>query len=597
MTLGNGESLMSTSLNILASKEFAGRRPGTLGNEKATNYLTKKLREFGVPEHKFFPNFKQEFTIFTQMKKNGANSFNAEGMASANFEPISFSLSGQIIAKEIVFAGFGITIPSSDTELAYDDYQNIDVKNKIVVVLTGDPGTGNTKSLFRDAKYFSYRSVHYKLNNALIHGAKGILFVQDPLSLVDPNIAPNLFFNGEEGGGNRISIVAGNIQHTYLDLLLKKSNKETTLDLQKIIARAQRPYSFALTNQKASLKVQLKKETGRVSNVVAYLEGSDELLKKEIIVIGAHFDHLGLGGSSSLDPDPSPKIHFGADDNASGTALSLDLLHELMKKPSKRSLAVVFFNAEEQGLLGSKHFVSSWARFAPELGELKAMLNFDMVGRFDQKLSVMGYGSAYEWEQELENLKSVIASSAQANKLLPMAFQETAVGSSDHSSFIENKIPALFFTTGAHADYHRHSDSSEKIKFNEMVKLRYFAHKLAEDLLDGLPLTFDPDILDNANDNDAGRGYGAHLGCVPEFGQDPSLIGVLCTRATPGSPAEAAGLQAGDIITVIGDIDIKSIYDLAFALRYYRAGDEIILTWQRKNVGEMTVNLTLATRQ
>jgi hypothetical protein len=590
------DTLLRETVKTLSSKEFEGRRPGTPGNEKATNFLINKIKSFGIKDIKEFPNFKQEFTVFTRMSKNGANDFKVNSISEdPKFEPISFSLSGDLTNKEIAFVGFGISIPETDPKLKYDDYKNIDVKGKIVVVLTGDPGIGNQKSLFRDTKYFSYRSVHYKLNNAIIHGAKGVIFIRDPLSLDDPTNSPDLFFNAEEGGGSRISIIAGNIKHTWFDKLLKKFSTNT-LKLQRTISSTQKTSSFNLINETAKLSVHLTKETGRIANVVAYIPGTDPILKNEIVVLGGHFDHLGYGGASSLEPDPKPKIHFGADDNASGTALSLSLLKTFSSKKNKRSMIFVFFNAEESGLLGSKHFVSSWSRYSANYGNIIAMLNFDMVGRFDKVLTVMGLGSAFEWDTHLKKITQGISSGRNPNMLLPTTFQKTAVDSSDHSSFINEKIPALFFTTGAHGDYHRASDTSDKIRFNEMIKLEYYANKLTTELANGLKLTFNPDAL-ISNGNDGDRGYGARLGCVPEFGQGSGVVGVLCTKASPGSPAEKAGIVSGDILKAIGDIKIKSIYDLAFSLRYYRAGDKLTLQWDRNgNILEAKVTLQAPTR-
>lgn len=589
--------LIKDAVKTLSSKEYEGRRPGTPGNEKATHYLINKIKSFGIKDVKEFPNFKQEFTVFTRMSKNGSNSFNIDStLIPPSFEPISFSLSGEIKNKEIVFAGFGISIPDSDQKLKYDDYKNIDVKDKIVILLTGDPAVGNKDSLFRDPKYFSYRSVHYKLNNAIIHGARGVIFVRDPLSLDDPSVSPDLFFNAEEGGGSRISILAGNIKHTWLDSVLKKF-KTTTLKLQKELSKTQTPKSFNLVNETASLSVHLKKETGRIANVVAYIPGTDPVLSKEVIVLGGHFDHLGYGGASSLEPNPKPKIHFGADDNASGTALSLSLLKTFSKQKTKRSMMFVFFNAEESGLLGSKYFVDSWSRYSENYGKIAAMLNFDMVGRFDKTLTVMGLGSAFEWETHLKKVTQGISSGRDSNMLLPMAFQETAVDSSDHSSFINQKIPALFFTTGAHGDYHRSTDTSDKIKFKEMSMLNFYATKLTSELVSGIDLTFNPDAL-VSNGNDSNRGYGARLGCVPEFGQGSGIEGVLCTKASPGSPAEKAGIIGGDILKEIGDIQIKSIYDLSFALKYYRAGDKLTLKWDREGkILEAQVTLQAPTKR
>lgn len=557
-------STMEDALKFLSSDQLKGRRAGSTENQASTDYLAQKFQDLGLKP--LGQNHFQEFTIFTRMVKNGANHLVINGV-SANFEPISFSLSDDIIDAPLVFAGFGISIPANDPKLTYDDYSNVNVKNKVVIVLTGDPGIGNTGSLFRDPAYLNYQSVNYKLTNAAAHGARGVILVQDPMSIIDLNNESAPYFNDQEGGGARFQVVAGMSTNKFL-----KTLNVDTLSLQKKIAATQVPTSFEVPLQKVNLSVHLKKETGRVSNVLGVLPGTDPQLKNDVIVLGAHFDHLGLGGQSSMEPDRTPKIHNGADDNASGTSLVLALAEKLSKTPQKRTIIFALFNAEEEGLLGSQQFVANWPSFETEYGQLYAMLNFDMVGRFDKKVSLMGTATAFEW--------SDILSTQTRAPSLPYETTKLAVGSSDHYSFIQAKVPALFFTTGAHPDYHRASDDFEKIDFKAMAKIFDHAVGLTTVVANDAVITFDPGSL-QGEDPGRNRGYGAHLGCVPMFGQPDDVIGVTCTRASVGSPAEAAGIIDGDIVIQVGDVEIKNIYDLVFALKYYRAGDEVELVWKR----------------
>lgn len=558
-------SLMIDSLKYLSSDELQGRQAGTEKNKLATEYLKKQLEILKIEP--FAESYLQEFTIFTGMEKNGENSLVINN-SEVIFEPSSFSASGSISEADLVFVGFGITLPKSDQQFQYNDYENIDVKGKIVVALTGDPGIGNPNSPFRNADYMSYRTTIYKLKNAQMHEAAGIIFLNDPLSLGHIDLEPLPHFNPREGGGDRMNILAGYGQNKWFNSF----SKVDTLSIQKKIAKEQKPHSFVMNN-KANLNIHLKRKTGRVSNVLGFLPGNDEKLKKEIIVIGAHFDHLGLGGQSSMDPSPAPKIHNGADDNASGTSLVLDLAQKLVKHNFKRSVLIAFFNAEEIGLIGSKNLVSSWGRYSESYGKIKGMLNFDMVGRFQKEVALMGTGSAFEWNTLLSELNS--------RSTLPLKTKSSAVGSSDHASFINQDIPALFYTTGAHSDYHKSTDDFEKIQFPMMNKISHHAFELIQNLAkENTNLTFNPDARNGSGDGRE-RGYGAHLGCVPEFGQSDDIIGVLCVKTVPHSPAMIAGVVGGDVLTQIGDIEIKNIYDLAFALKYYRAGDKILLSWNR----------------
>lgn len=562
-------SILLETLETLASDSLEGRQPGTPGGAKAVAFLEAKLKRLGL-QALGRGGFEQSFTIFTKMEKVGSNFFKAGSFSATKFQPLSMSMSGSLEESELVFVGYGISIPSSDQNLTYDDYDGIDVKGKTVVFMTGDPAIGNANSKFRDPAYITYRTLFYKMRNAVAHGAIGAILVQDPLSLTRAEVDP--FFDNREGGGERMDLLAGQVKISSINSLLKE---RTLKSFQNEISSSQKPVSFFF-DQKINLSVHLEKKTGRVSNLMALLPGTDPILKKEIIVIGAHMDHLGFGGPSSLGDRRVRAIHNGADDNASGSALVMDLLNELKAKSLKRSVVAVFFNAEEIGLLGSAHFVASWARYEGTYGKIKSMLNFDMVGRLNKKVQVMAADSAPEWMQALESVDSEYKDLFE--------FQGPSVGSSDHASFAAAKIPVLFFTTGGHDDYHRPSDDAHKIDYSGLMKIRSFATELITKMdRDDQVLTFNPNFSMGGGSGRS-RGYGAHLGCVPKFGQSDDIVGVLCTGTSPNSPAEGAGVMANDVLTKIGDIDIKSIYDLAFALKYYRAGDKILLKWKRGTV-------------
>ncbi len=437
--------------------------------------------------------------------------------------------------------------------------------------MSGDPGIGNPHSLFRRPEFINYRSLNYKLNNAIKHGAKGFLYVQDPLSLAG-GTEGNPRFNPLEGGGYRFDLLSGQVLNRWADQLLA-SAKITTLSWQKQIADSQVPASLAL-EEKVHLVVSLQKKVGQISNVLGFVQGTDEQLKHEVVVIGAHFDHLGYGSSSSREGTTVPVIHNGADDNASGTAMVLELAERIKKNPMKRSYVFAFFNAEEIGLLGSKYFVESWKGFESDFGNIKAMLNFDMVGRYQKELQIMGVGSGLEWNQLLDHLDSRALSINQVAK---------SIGSSDHASFLNSKIPVLYFTTGTHDDYHRSTDDFEKINFEAMAKIADISFDLLKREEELTTINYNP-AFPNDDDQGGARGYGSHLGCVPNFGQSEDIVGVECSKATVGSPAEKAGILPGDVVIQLGDIEIKNIYDLVFVLKFYRAGDPLVLKWKRNGV-------------
>lgn len=557
--LSNAE--IKTHLDYLASDTLEGRKPGTIGDKLATKYLVDKLKDYKLSA--LGRSYQQKFTIFSKMSKNGLNTLSSKNNETISFEPLSISSNGVINQAKVVFAGFGISIPKSDTKLVYDDYEGLDVKDKIVIVMTGDPAIGNVDSIFRDPEYIYYQSKIFKINNAFQRGAKAILFVENPMSLSGDD---ELQFIGTDGGGNSTRILSGDIKNSFVNSIL---DKNLTLSfIQNKISKQQKPFSFEL-GSKLSMQVSLKKETDLVSNVVAYIEGEDPLLKKEVIVLGAHFDHLGLGGNSSLDPEYG-KIHHGADDNASGTAFVLEMAKLLQENSQnlKHSYAFVFFNAEEMGLLGSKYFVQAWDRYKESYGEIKAMLNFDMIGRLNKKISVMGINSSLNWKDKINQLEND-----------KFSFQQGTVMASDHASFLNEKIPSLFFTTGGHEDYHRSSDTSDKINYQGINLLKEFTLKLVSKLDSLVGLNFNLDF--ETGESSRNRGYGAYLGCIPSFNQDESIIGVQCSGISKDSPAQNAGIESNDILKNIGEVTIKNIYDLSFALKYYRANDEVLVKWQR----------------
>ncbi|MFN8370174.1 MAG: M28 family peptidase [Bacteriovoracaceae bacterium] len=571
---------MVSDVQVLSNENLAGRGLGMAGNSLAVDYLLNESQKLGVT------TFKQEFTVFVRMEKIGFNKIELTAplevtiptsILSPEFEPVAFSKTAAIFQKQLVFAGYGITLPKGPDFFNYDDYEFLNVKDKIVIIFANDPAINNPHSPFRDVKYLNYRSINFKLQNALKHEAAGVLIVQDPLSLTNQNPeeeAP-LFFNEAQGGGNNLEIVSGLVTNRWVNYLLDNFSdfKNSTLELQKTINALQKPLSFVFNQITLNMQVNLIKKTGRVANVVAYIPGIDPILKNDVIVLGAHLDHLGLGGNSSMETDHSPKIHFGADDNASGCALILDLLKRLKQTEHNNSYMIVFFNGEESGLLGSNYFVQNWN--SDLYGKIKFMLNFDMVGRFQKELSIIGTSSAFEWELTLDEV-------IRKTPTLPYLFQKSSIGSSDHASFLNKKIPILFFTTGAHSDYHRSSDTFDKINFPAMEKLSDFTYNFLRLIeTEHRVITYNPDVINGDDGGTHQRGYGSYFGCVPQFGETSNEEGVVCTQTLPASPSFKAGIQAGDRIIQMGEIPIKTIYDLSFVLKYYRPGDTIRVRYLR----------------
>jgi hypothetical protein len=320
-------------------------------------------------------------------------------------------------------------------------------------------------------------------------------------------------------------------------------------------------------------------------NVVGILPGRDPRLAGQYIVIGAHYDHLGLGGAGSLDPDSVGVPHNGADDNASGVVALLEAARRLSLRPPARSVLFLAFSGEEEGLLGS----AAWVK-APAVpnDSIVAMLNFDMVGRLrDDKLIVYGVETATEWRPLLDSLNATAG--------FRMTAQGDGYGPSDHTSFTVARRPVLHFFTGTHEDYHRTTDDWQKINLEGIERVALFASNLVWSVGNrGAGLTFVdlPPPAPPAGGTRSG-GYGAYLGSIPDMSENPG--GVRLSGARAGSPAEQAGLKAGDILIRIGTHEVADLQGMTDALRAHQPGDVVEVVFRRDGQ-VMTTKVTLGRR-
>jgi len=332
------------------------------------------------------------------------------------------------------------------------------------------------------------------------------------------------------------------------------------------------------------------------ANVIGILDGADPTLKNEVIVIGAHYDHLGLGGEGSL-ASREGEIHHGADDNASGTAAMLELARIFTQPGSrpKRTLVFMAFSGEEEGLLGSNYYVNH--PILP-LANTVAMLNLDMVGRMkENKLIIGGVGSAQQWraivDAENRALGTSVSAVAGANqhpvgypivvaangrpivtsdtaRQFALTLNEDGFGPSDHSSFYAKQIPVLFFWTGNHEDYHKPSDTADKINYADEVRVIELVARIVADLDSS---TARPTYM-VAKSEASGRatGFRVYLGTIPNYAD--STDGLLLDGVRENSPAATAGIKAGDKIVKLAGREIRNVYDYTYALGEMKAGQE-----------------------
>src|SRR6266571_6039036 len=309
-------------------------------------------------------------------------------------------------------------------------------------------------------------------------------------------------------------------------------------------------------------------------NVVAIIPGSSRALHGEIVVVGAHYDHLGLGGFGALDPDSTGRVHNGADDNASGTAALLEIGRRLARRHPARTVVLVAFSSEELGTLGSSYFVH---HSVPQpIDSLYAMLNLDMVGRLrNARLMALGAGTAREFPALLDSLNT------------PPRFDLRASGNgwgpSDHAVFFATHHPVLHFFTDLHDDYHRSTDDWEKLNVTGIAQVAEYVADLAWSLANRTgALTFVDAPRPQATTG--GSGYGAYLGTIPDMSGGGVSDGVRITGVRAGSPAEQAGLMAGDVIMAIGAKQIANLYDMTDALRAHQRGDTVVIVSRRDGV-------------
>jgi hypothetical protein len=352
------------------------------------------------------------------------------------------------------------------------------------------------------------------------------------------------------------------------------------------IARLQAPFPdssyfqpFTISpDAPAVMHIQLSQASSR--NVVGFIAGTSPSLRGQVVVVGAHYDHLGLGGFGSLAPDSTGRVHNGADDNASGTAVLIEIGRRLAARLPARTIVLVAFSGEELGLLGSTHFVLI---AVPQPAEsIYAMINLDMVGRLRaERLLALGAESAREFPDLLDSLNYAPSGS---EPRFDLRASGDGWGPSDHSAFYAAGVPVLHFFTDLHEDYHRPTDDWEKINAVGAAEVAEFVSGVT------LALANRPDSLSYVRvprPQINGQGYGAYLGTIPDMTQSPG--GVLLTGVREGSPAQEAGLEGGDIITSIGGTPIANLMDMTKVLRAHQAGDTVEIIARRK---EETLHLT-----
>ncbi len=546
-------------IKALTTPAMEGRGDGTKGLTLAAHLIEHRFKSLGLQPagmHGYF----QPFMVTTGARLRGVNRFQIQAGNTSrelklhdDFRPISFSSSGSV-SGPVVFVGYGATAKNLD----YDDYDQIDVKGKIVVVLRYEAPEFARKSGVHGLTQHS--QLITKAINARNHGAKAVVLVNGKLNQGDQD---TLISFGSQEGPENLGILLVQAKDDVVEKWFRAAGKSLN-DVQQQINQSSKPASFVLRDDlRVTLEVNIELLRATVNNVLAYLPGETD----EYVIVGAHYDHLGRGDSHSLAPDQIGKIHPGADDNASGTAGVLELAREFapMKGKLHRGILFASFAGEELGLLGSADWVKEPTR---PLDKAVAMLNMDMIGRIkDGKLFIGGVGSGSTFQNVLDH--------AQHKADFKIEYSVDSFSSSDHTSFAAKHIPVLFFFSGLHSDYHKPSDTWEKINPDAAVRLLGLVSSVSQQLASAPDRpTFVSVAQDKPSSGSAGGGgYGPYFGSIPDFGQVEN--GVKFSDVRPGSPAAKAGLKAGDILIQFGDSPIKNLYDFTDALRRSKVGDVV----------------------
>lgn len=597
-TLSPVEARLRDHVKYLSSDELEGRAPGTAGDEKAAQFIAEQFRQAGLKpvgdsyiqtfpvqtDVKLGPDNRSQFDILVVpegLPKDQGRVQKVKWKAGDEYIPLAFSEDTTLTNVPVVFAGYGITAK----EAQYDDYAGIDVDGKFVIVLRGTPEHGDLNKKFTEksrqdphSKFANFASLRYKALNARQHGAVGIMYISPQGDSADVLIPLHL----ERGGANS-GIVAIHAKRNILARVFTK-NKSIFKSEEKIIA-TQKPASFVLEDVTITLSVDLVPVMKQTANVIGYLPGSNPELAQQYIAVGAHFDHLGMGAEGSLHSG-SPDIHHGADDNASGTSGLIELASRLAADPLPRSVVFIAFGAEEMGLLGSAFYTKNPSI---PLDRTVFMLNMDMIGRMkDNKINVHGSGTAKGFEDLVR---------ARAEPLgLTVSTSADGFGPSDHTSFYAKDVPVLFIFTGLHEDYHRPSDTWDKINYPGLAK----AIQYAENIVRAIGTNPDrPEFIkvQSSAGEKRSMAFSVYIGTIPDYSDHPK--GLRITGVREGSPAEKAGMKEGDVIVKFGDVDVKNIYDYTHALSTLKPGDNIKVVVLRgpKEDERVTLDLTPAPRQ
>jgi Tol biopolymer transport system component len=543
-----------TDIAWLADPAREGRGIGMQGLEQSGAYLETRFKSLGLGPAGDGDGYRQGFPVVTSIKSGEATTVSIDGKALAkeDYVVLGYSPAKADVKGDMVLAGYGIVAKDA----GIDDYAKLDVKKKIVVVRRFAPEGGKLGSTEAQRRYGDIRR---KAFSAREKGAAALVVIDEPLSpdgakdwkAPDEAKLPPLVPEGYSDAGLPVVVLKRSAGKPLVERLAKKGKAS------------------------AAVKVELAPVAQSAFNVIGRVNAEPVDGKKlpGVIVVGAHYDHLGKGGRYSLSPH-SEEAHVGADDNGSGTAVLLEVAREtaLRKNQLKRDVIFVAFSGEESGVLGSAHMVHKWLEASKTKGKLEdvyAMLNMDMVGRMrDNRLQVLGAETAGEF-------KDLVQTACDKSRV-DCAMSGDGYGPSDQTSFYSAGVPVLHFFTGTHSDYHKPSDTPDKINAAGAAQTGKICGDVAVTLSQrDKPLTFKAGIEGSADRGDL-RSFNASLGTIPDYGgPGAGKKGVLLAGVRPGSAADKGGMKKGDVLVRLGKSEVGSVEDLMFVLNASKPGETV----------------------
>lgn len=576
-------------VSYLASDELEGRMTGSKGAGLAAGYIAENFRRASLKPPPGMKDYFEEFQFTSSIKlapqsnhleiSAGENQDKSNYQVDKDFRPLSFTTNGEA-EGEVVFAGYGLTARSGEKE-EYDSYAGLDVKDKIVLALRYTP---EEVDVDRKRELNLYAGLRYKAMLAREQGAKALLVVTGPKSPNAGELAALSFDNSLAGSG----IVAASISLEVAEKMFAAAGK----NLEEVQSQldVENPHfegSFPLTNVKLKISTGIRRVNQPDRNVLGFLESANPQTDSEYIVIGAHYDHLGKGEAdgSLAGKEEAGQIHNGADDNASGTALVLELASYLSDQVArnglklKRNLVFALWSGEETGLVGSSNFV----KHPPlSLKNIAAYLNFDMVGRLrDNKLVMQGVGSSSVWKKLLEEENKTFG--------FGLVQQEDPYLPTDVTSFYLLEIPVINFFTGSHEDYHRPTDDADKINYSGLEEITLYAGQILMHVEEDSERPIYVKVENKSGSSGQRESLRAYLGTIPDYTAE-DISGVMLSGVRAGAPADKAGLKGGDVIVEFAGQKIANIYDYTYALNAVKINVPVVVVVDRNGkLTEVTV--------